>query len=318
MKERNNRYDTARFLLIFLVVFAHLLEQFSGPYVVGIYRTIYLFHMPAFLFLSGVFARFDRKRILFRQVLPYLVFQPLYLLFDAKVLGAGAPFSLQYTRPYWLLWYLVAVMAYSFLIPFFDTEKPRQQALALGTCVVMSLAAGYGEDIGYYLSLSRILVFAPYFLLGFYWGKQDGRKLSAGAAVLCLGLALGGVVYAWRVGLNAKVLYGSYCYASLGYSPVTRLILLETALGGIGCMALLPRRKLPVITALGRNTFPVFCLHGFVVRYLGTLGIFTYGPVGNLALAAGIALCIVLVLGNPWTGRLFRLLFSEKRFATRK
>lgn len=42
---------------------------------------IYSFHMPAFLFLSGMFARFDRIHYIFGLALPYLLLQTLYTSF---------------------------------------------------------------------------------------------------------------------------------------------------------------------------------------------------------------------------------------------
>ena len=74
MKNRIYRYDNAKFVLMFLVIAGHLLECFSGRFVSSIYRTIYLFHMPAFIFLSGYFSSFHPKKILCRLILPYAVF----------------------------------------------------------------------------------------------------------------------------------------------------------------------------------------------------------------------------------------------------
>lgn len=51
--------DNARFLLISLVVTGHLLEQLadSGPITAALYRWIYLFHMPAFVLISGAVSK---------------------------------------------------------------------------------------------------------------------------------------------------------------------------------------------------------------------------------------------------------------------
>ncbi|WP_297195804.1 acyltransferase family protein [uncultured Flavonifractor sp.] len=58
MKPREYRYDNLRFFLMALVVLGHLLEITPDiPYKRELYYLIYSFHMPAFLFLSGIFAR---------------------------------------------------------------------------------------------------------------------------------------------------------------------------------------------------------------------------------------------------------------------
>ena len=86
---RDARFDNLKGILIFLVVFGHLLELVGGPAAAWLYRLIYSFHMPAFVFCSGWFARFDAARFFRRLLYPYLVYQTLYLLFDRLVLHGG-------------------------------------------------------------------------------------------------------------------------------------------------------------------------------------------------------------------------------------
>jgi hypothetical protein len=77
--------DNARFLLISLVVTGHLLEQLadSGPITAALYRWIYLFHMPAFVLISGAVSKatLTRRRafaLVTGLLLPYVIFQALY------------------------------------------------------------------------------------------------------------------------------------------------------------------------------------------------------------------------------------------------
>lgn len=51
--------DNLKCFLILCVVIGHMLEL---VYAGGGYRIIYSFHMPAFIFVSGYFARFRKKR----------------------------------------------------------------------------------------------------------------------------------------------------------------------------------------------------------------------------------------------------------------
>lgn len=97
ISQRDARFDNLKGILIFLVVFGHLLELVGGPAAAWLYRLIYSLHMPAFVFCSGWFARFDAERFFRRLLYPYLVYQTLYLLFDRLVLHGKAP--LQYTPP---------------------------------------------------------------------------------------------------------------------------------------------------------------------------------------------------------------------------
>lgn len=54
---RNYKYDNLKALLIFLVVFGHVLESVPGEYRRIIYLTIYTFHMPMFIYISGYFSK---------------------------------------------------------------------------------------------------------------------------------------------------------------------------------------------------------------------------------------------------------------------
>ena len=52
------------------------------PEVDVIYKIIFSFHMPAFIFVSGYFAKVDPKKILSRIFPLYIVFQLLRFLLD--------------------------------------------------------------------------------------------------------------------------------------------------------------------------------------------------------------------------------------------
>lgn len=57
-KTRISFFDNARFLLMVLVVFGHLLQPFTiqNQWYNKLYLFIYTFHMPAFIFISGYFS----------------------------------------------------------------------------------------------------------------------------------------------------------------------------------------------------------------------------------------------------------------------
>ena len=104
MGEKTRRFDldNLKFFLIFCVVFGHLIEvspsfAFSGL----IYQVIYSFHMPLFVFLFGYFARYDRAKLLRGYILPYVVFQVLYIAYSNRFLHSSLPY--QFTTPFWLL-----------------------------------------------------------------------------------------------------------------------------------------------------------------------------------------------------------------------
>ena len=54
MQQRIYLFDTAKFILIFLVIYGHMLQPNRAlPYNCEMYSLIYMFHMPLFIMISG-------------------------------------------------------------------------------------------------------------------------------------------------------------------------------------------------------------------------------------------------------------------------
>ena len=303
MSKRSPRPDNLRALLMLLVVFAHCLELFWEGSL--LYRAIYAFHMPAFVFLTGFFARPSTRRIGTTLGI-YIAFQTLYLLFDAHILGTGA--ALQYTTPYWLLWYALSMHHWLLLLIPFSRQTKRRQLVLLALSVILALLCGYDASVGYTLSLSRTIVFLPFFLLGHLFSGEARLHAAvcegpprlirlAGSAVM-IAVCCAMVLYLRRYpGLSAPQMYGSYSYAAYGYGAVTRAKLFVIALCFLVLLLLaVPGVRIPLFTRAGENTLPVFLLHGFLLRLMRQYGVFRFSLPVNLALAAVLSLLILLLL----------------------
>ena len=302
---RDFRMDNLKGLLIFLVVLGHLLELVAGAGSVWLYRVIYSFHMPAFVFCSGYFARFSWKK-LGKIALPYCLFQVLYVLFLR--VAFGAVHSHPVTTPYWLMWYLFSMMLWTLCVPLL--ERRGSWGILLLSAVI-ALAAGCWNGIGYPFSLSRTLVLLPFFVAG----HQAGRRRKAGQlrpvplwmAVCGAVLAAAGAAALWRFPsiVQSRWFYHSYSYALGGYTVWIRgLILLTGAAWVVWLLRWMPERRLPLLSRLGANTLPVFLLHGFVVKGISRTALFSGGAVQNLLLAVGVAAVLCLLFGMPWAARL--------------
>ncbi len=328
-KKRLYGYDNVKFILIFLVVLGHLIEissHFAGKDM--LYKLIYSCHMPVFIFLSGFFAKFNSSKIMFHQVYPYVLFQVLYIAFHYVVLypAADGMIPWQFTTPYWLLWYLFAMICYYMLTPLLNQQKLWQCSIVvLGACG-LSIWAGYENAFGYFLSLSRIFVFLPYFVLGYYIGRHKAKLnqfwetfswKNVLAGLVCTAAMIFVVRYLLQdTVIKTNMMYGSYSYAAAWYNAEIRMQLL-----GIGFVwaafflfALVPllKYKLPIISTIGKNTLPVFLLHGFFMRYAGATGLFTQNEQGDLLQLAICALVILIVLGNALVAKIFPYIFSGK------
>ena len=276
---RNYRFDNIKFILIFLVVLGHLLELPKDSATAdSLYRVIYVFHIPAFIFISGYFAKFNPGKILRSLICPYIILQIVYLLFHNLIIIEETEFTLQFTKPYWLLWYLMAMAFYYLLIPFFQTQDTRRQILTISVAVVVSLLSGYDRSIGYNLTLSRFLVFLPYFLAGLYFRTdheqirntwKNSQQLRIFTGIIAFTGVICSVFYILNTKLSSYVLYGSLHYAKLNYGPSNRLLLLLFATCWIIVLfRIVPNKKMPLLSSIGRHTFWIYVLHGFMVEMI--------------------------------------------------
>lgn len=255
-KKRNSLFDNVRVMLICLVVFGHAIEQmrFEDRIFLGIYNFIYFFHMPLFVFCSGAFAKCDKKRIVKKYLIPYVVFQTLYGIFDVYVMKTE---EFHFLESYYVLWYILALAVWNFVLPLFKTgENKRKQILLLLGSIIVGLLAGYADWIGKAFSLSRILVFFPFFLAGYYIRQEKlGSKLvEAGriykekkwTRVICLVLFLVAFAGIYLVSpmINTWALYGYTSYAFQGYTVWFRLVQYGVAtVLGIMMFLVIPDRK---------------------------------------------------------------------------
>lgn len=300
--------DNARFVLISLVVAGHLLEQLAdqGPIAAALYRWIYLFHMPAFVLISGAVSKatLTRRRafaLVTGLLLPYVIFQTLYPAWDAWLFH-NANWSQGYLTPYWLLWYLPSLACWRLLLLLFARLK-----FASPLAVVVAVAAGLVPWIGYPLSMSRTLVFFPLFLLGHRLGGQRLQQLGSSRnrkfAALVVLIAAG--IGAWLLrDFDPEWLYASVGYADLQVAAwpgcgIRLALLAASASCALAILALAPRRAMQ--PGLGRHSMAAYLMHGFLVRVLVAAGVFAWLA---RALPEPAALLACLVAGGLIAGLL--------------
>lgn len=316
---RDPRLDNAKGVLIFLVVLGHFLESglqgWSRPVPGTLLTLIYLFHMPAFVFLAGTTAKTEglAGRLLTLAVL-LVLFQAAYAV-PLYVRDGSYPQSPW--QPYWILWFLLSMLCWMAVLPLFN-RLPAWAALGLS--VLIGLGSGAVEGVGYPLGLSRTAVFLPCFIAGQRYGKAVfaalPRRVWIKAVLGLLFVALSVALYA-RFGTIHPWLYGSNNYAHLQVGAWTgagiRLLLLAAAsLGALALFALMPARE-GVLSRVGAASLAVFLLHGFVLVFAGPKfkeAVLGRGLALELTAALLASLALTLLLGRPWLDRLVRAVSS--------
>lgn len=312
-KERDYFFDNVKAVLMFLVVLGHLLLPIHGESIlVVVKRLIYVFHMPLFVFVSGYFAKtfYKNGHYNYQKVL-YLLKAYIIFVVAIQLVYAASGYQrfseIHFFSQSGAPWYLFAMIVWYLTIPL---VRRCHMVLTLTVSVVFALAAGFFRNIGDFLCLSRILVFGPFFYLGYYMERATMRKLLTaryGRVVLpAAGLAAGGILlFGQNLEDPLSMVYENFSYYELenaGSGLMVRLILLTAAvILSWGLLFLVPKRKTR-ISAIGENTMPIYMLHRILRDLLMFAGLYNYvedGGLEVLALFSILSVMMIAVLSQP-------------------
>lgn len=304
--ERNAFFDNARVILIFLVVFGHMIQPFTSEYagVNTLYLWIYTFHMPAFILLAGFFAKGSGNtgyiwNLAKKLIVPYLIFQALYTIYYFFIGKADWQAGIFY--PHWSLWFLFSLFSWHILLIWF---KKIPSFYSISLAVIIGIGVGYFGEIGHTFSLSRTFVFFPFFLIG-YWVTEKQVMLVKRKAVKAISLiimvALAITIY-YLPDFNSGWLLASQSYGDLGmeqYGGIARILIYVTAaVMVVSVLAWVPKQNFGWFTNLGARTLYVYLLHGFIVQFIRQYELLAVNNIVDFIGIAGISAMIVFVLSS--------------------
>ncbi|RKQ31524.1 acyltransferase family protein [Oceanobacillus halophilus] len=304
--KRNAFMDNAKVLFIFLVVFGHMIQPFTtdSAEMNTLYLWIYTFHMPAFIMLSGFFAKGSGDKgyimnLAKKLLVPYLIFQFIYSAYYFLIGNSSWQAGIFY--PHWSLWFLFSLFSWHLLLIGFKKIPARH---GIPIAIIVGIFIGYIGDVGHTFSLSRTFVFFPFFLIG-YWltekqlmlVKRKGVKVASIVVMLALAVSL---YYAPEI--NTGWLLASKSYIDLGmeeYGGIARLLVYITAAAmTVSVLAWVPKRNLGWITKLGTRTLYVYLLHGFFIQYFREYQLFEVNHVMDLIGMVVLSALIVIFLSS--------------------
>ncbi|MCU5746028.1 acyltransferase family protein [Staphylococcus sp. SQ8-PEA] len=306
---RDYYFDNARAILIFFVVFGHLLQPYtsSSPILSALYLTIYSFHMPGFLFISGYFAKKIGEQGYLEKVskkllIPYFIFFAFFSLYYYFT-GQTDEVTFDPFNPVFALWFLLTLFLFHVILVIVKDYKPY---IVLPVAIVFSLFAGFSSNINEYLSFSRTIIFFPVFYIGYLFTQRhttilrDKRWLPISIAIIISFF----VIY-YIHPINSDWLLGSSPYTSLEdgkqgvYSPLKRLILYFIILIMMFSVLNLVPQGRHWYTYIGRRTLQVYLLHGLVIGVVRGFEIYPFKDSINILTylyLIGLSCLIVYIL----------------------
>lgn len=328
-KKRNLKLDNMKFLLIFLVVLGHISEKYTEDYTGFkiIFLTIYVFHMPAFLYISGMLSKSTIDKRKYRNIFSYLI-----LYFFIKIFRNGVSFLVYGSGSFSLLsesglaWYAGALFAYC-LMTMMAGKADKRWLLACS--VILGCFAGYDGELGDFLILSRIIVYYPFFLLGYMTDinsiMKNARKASLkvlSAAGIAAFLAVF-AVYGEKLYWIRPLLTGRNPFSELEFFSEYGLVLrfmyyIAVMVIILMLIVLTPDVRIPAITGAGSRSIATYALHFCLIDVLwGVFGFGTWmqanaeGIYMYLGMAA-IAFVIVMVTSLPILAEMVKYLTTPK------
>ncbi|TWH00705.1 fucose 4-O-acetylase-like acetyltransferase [Nocardioides sp. J9] len=302
--------DNAKMGLIVLVVVGHTWALLPTDDTVAwhLYDFVYLWHMPAFIFLSGYLSRgfayhpARMWKLVTDLLVPYVLFEGALGLFRLHV--GGEDLQDLWLDPHFPMWYLLALAAWRLATPLLR-PLPGAVLVAVG----ISLAGGFVQGAWTeYLDLPRILGFLPFFVLGLK-ATPESLEWLRGRFPALLGVVAFGIVAVLAVDLDrwASTEYLYYRPFDVvgddgGEAVLARLGVLALGLVGTFAWLTLVPRVSGWFTRMGAATMIVYLFHGFAVKgleYAGFRDAVAGSPALGLAAATGLGVAVALLLALP-------------------
>lgn len=334
-KERDYWFDNAKAFLILTVVIGHLGEtvlaysNFVGGnplWLEVLYKVAYAFHMPAFLAISGRFAKKhidtnDRTSIINKLIIPYIIIQTTMLLFNL-IVGYSHVSNFSFLKPLFGLWYIFTIAVYELITPYIAKFK-----IFMPLSIVLALLLSFRND-ALYGGLQRIVGFYPFFLFGYYTATHDFKYCKKLIFRIISVLAFVGIiVYVFNFKdmvpvslLTCKRVYNdAYDLFKMSGPHFFTFLVIRYIIGFAFFLFTLgiSSTKKNIFTRLGQNSVYIYILHLFLIvflrsmdRYYGWMDVFGNDALAIVLLLAGIPYSFLLT--TPFIKKITNWMIAPK------
>ena len=315
MKPRIAKWDNLKLFLIFCVVAGHFLARIDENRTAQrLFFFIYLFHMPAFMFVSGLMSTRSINGQRYAKICDFLA---AFLLTKLVLLLVKGVFAHDYSAVrLWemndISWYIFALFVYYFVTMIIG-KMPAM--LMIGITIALACIAGYSSHITTFLSLSRLICFYPFFLAGYHLDSDFIRYHTIGKPIKILSVLYVAVAACFavfridHVWWLTRLLRAKYPYASFAqFQRAGGLLRLGwyagSALFIVSLICFVSEAETP-LTKLGSRTLTVYVLHYiplYLFYYMMNAKEWLPGMPGSAWIALAAALVTTLVLSwKPFT-----------------
>lgn len=314
-------WDNIKFVMIVLVVAGHFADTLvaGSKLMQSFYLFIYAFHMPVFLFISGMFYKSERigRKMIFYITSGFLLKIVTYI---AQYAAGGKPeFTLlsEMGAP----WFMFC-MAFYIGIAYILRNSDKRPVIVM--TMVLAAFAGYDKNIGDFLCISRTLVFLPFFLLGTVikpdkiagfrrrnagWLIPLGMIILAAWGYLCFGQREH--FYILRHLFTGRNAFGK---SVVSYGFAARMVCYIISIcTGFAAIMVIPIGIIPGISYMGRNTINVYFWHWPLIMGADTL--LKFGNLCNTDIRKMIFMATSVMLTVVLSTKIFEFPMKQLREA---
>lgn len=276
------KWDNAKAFLITLVVLGHAISAYidESQLLSNVYLWLTVFHMPLFMFLTGLFSKsfvnapkFNVNKIASYVLLFFFIKITIHLTL-ILCRGKGSFSFLTEKGTPWYIFVTAVFMAVTYLLKRFNGKK------VLAASVLLALAVGYVSEIGDVLTLSKIFTFYPFFFLGYMLDRdkllsllnKKAVRLSSCAVLMLFTFVIftfGEKLFSLRYVFSGNNPYSEFGGDWYPFGAFLRLgcYILSSAVG-FAVLSVTPNKRIPLFTQIGSKTLTVYALHRQVLYVL--------------------------------------------------
>ncbi|MGL5616709.1 MAG: acyltransferase family protein [Sarcina sp.] len=309
--KRNFLLDNLKGILIFLVVFGHSMELMRNDFIGAkiLYIFIYLFHMPAFVFISGYFSKNlnkGRDTAVKSLLMIFIIFNTIW---NTIALLAGKIDVFSFLMPGWALWYILSMFFWRMFLP--DLVKVKNIFVI---SLIFGIIARMFTDFGTLLSLSRTITFLPFFLAGYFLKDIDNLRRNKGRKILSVIIMILIVVLAVYLAISkiipTELLWGDRPYSNFNNDILVNILaaIASYIIGFLAIYALVnltPQKRKRALSKIGVNTFPVYLLHTYLIFVIIGINIFISNYYLKLMVAFVGSIVITFLLSRDKVVKVF-------------
>ncbi len=279
--KRIEKWDILKFFLIFLVVLGHTIQNFTDEsgWMNGLFFWMYTFHMPVFIFISGLFSKHTVNEKKYNKVILFLFlfFISKIILFLSRIIAYGTP-SISLFDVGDLPWYMLAMFFFLLITIALKSFDPKY---ILPLIILIACVAGYDSNVGDTLAIMRVIVFYPFFYAGYCLDPQKIAEFSDKKWVK-IASAVVFVVFTVLVFVKVRFLHqfkplitGRRAFVSLGKyekaGGALRLLyyIIVTLVGGsVVCLTPNKLTDRKIISTFGTRSLQVYMLHYVFIHFV--------------------------------------------------